>query len=54
MVKVMNLVSLIIAPIIVVMRPVDAPLSAAVVVVLVVSLAGLLYAIVRAKQPTVA
>jgi hypothetical protein len=52
MVKVMNLVSLIIAPIIVSTRPVDAPLSPALILVLGISLVGLVWSIWRSKQPT--
>lgn len=52
MVKVMNLVSLIIAPIVVVVRPVDGTFSTTVAVILTISLAGFVYAIYRAKQPT--
>ena len=52
MVKVMNLVSLIIAPIIVSTRPMDAPLTPSLIALLALSMCGLVWSIWRSKQPT--
>ncbi|MBM4412517.1 MAG: sodium-translocating pyrophosphatase [Chloroflexi bacterium] len=52
MIKVMNLVSLIIAPIIVTARPEGEPMGVGVIIVMVVSLAGFVWAIWRSKKPT--
>lgn len=51
MIKVMNLVSLIIAPIIVTMRPAGQALGLNVIMLLVVCAAGFVWAIWRSKQP---
>jgi K(+)-stimulated pyrophosphate-energized sodium pump len=52
MIKVMNLVSLIIAPIIVTARPEGEPFSVSVIILMVLSFAGLVWAIWRSKKPT--
>jgi K(+)-stimulated pyrophosphate-energized sodium pump len=48
----MNLVSLIIAPIIVTARPEGEPFSVSVIILMVLSFAGLVWAIWRSKKPT--
>jgi K(+)-stimulated pyrophosphate-energized sodium pump len=52
MIKVMNLVSLIIAPIIVTARPEGEPMGVGVMIVMALSLAGFVWAIWRSKKPT--
>jgi K(+)-stimulated pyrophosphate-energized sodium pump len=51
MIKVMNLVSLIIAPIIVASRPAGSAMSPTVVVMMVICAAGLIWSIWRSKKP---
>jgi K(+)-stimulated pyrophosphate-energized sodium pump len=51
MIKVMNLVSLIIAPIIVASRPAGSAMSPTVMVMMVICAAGLIWSIWRSKKP---